>query len=120
MNPKAKKGLIIAGLSLDVLVTILLFVFSIVILANMPEDKFEIDANTFLGWFQVDPVRILLIDVLPLALLLTLNLFITISYIKKTSPEKKKSISLEDLSDEEKEALRKKILQEMLEESNNK
>lgn len=124
MNPKTKKVLIIAGLALDMLVTIALFVFSIVIIANMPDPyiKSSLDTSTLLGWFQYDPIRILLLDVLPLALLLAVNLVITFTYIKKTSPKKeeKKQVTLNDLSDEEKEALRKKILQEMLEESKNK
>lgn len=121
MNPKTKKVLIIGGLALDALVTITLFVFSIILLANMPESKMDIDRESFLGWFQIDPIRILLLDVLPLALLLALNITITFTYIKKTGPQKeKKQVTLNDLSDEEKEALRKKILQEMLEESNNK
>ena len=118
MNPKAKKGLIIAGLTLDVLVTILLFVFSIVILVNMPESKYLIDENTFLGWFQIQPIRILIIDVAPLVLLLILNVYLTIMYIKKNGSEPKKPASLDDLSEEDKEALRKKILEEMLEKTN--
>lgn len=120
MNPKTKKCLIIIGLALDILITILLFVFSVVIIALLPENKFEIDPTTFIGWFQSSPIRILLLDVLPLCLLLALNIVITVTYIRKTTPAKKKAVTLNDLSDEEKEALRKKILQEMLEESNNK
>lgn len=114
MNPKTKKGLIIAGLSLDVLVTILLFVFSIVLLVNMPESKYLIDETTFLGWFQIQPVRILIIVVAPLVILLILNVYLSIMYIKKNGEEPKKAATLDDLSDEEKEALRKKILEEML------
>lgn len=120
MNPKAKKALIVVGFSLDVLITLLLFIFSITIIALMPETKYDINPNTFIGWFQCDPIRILLIVVLPLCLLLALNIFFTVTYIRKTTPAKKKSVTLNDLSDEEKEALRKKILQEMLEESNKK
>ncbi len=120
MNPKAKKSLIIAGIALDVLVTILLFVFSIVILANMPESRRAIDSTTFLGWFQTEPLRILLLDVLPLSLLLITNVCLTIWYIKKTGKkEEKKSVSLSDLSEEEKAALKQKILQEMMQESKN-
>ena len=119
MNPNAKKALIIAGLTVDVIVTIVLFIFSILILIKMPDSKYEIDPNTFLGWFQKEPLRILLLDVLPLALLLVLNVTISIWYIKKTSKkEEKKVVSLNDLSDEEKAALKQKILQEMMQNSN--
>ena len=48
MNPTAKKALIITGIVVDVLITIALFVFSIVILVNMPDSRFESQPeNTF-------------------------------------------------------------------------
>ena len=84
MNPKTKKILIISGIAIDLIATILLFVFSIVLLANMPAHKALIDPNTFLGWFEIEPIRILLIDVLPLAALLITNISLTVWYIKKT------------------------------------
>ena len=119
MNPKAKKALIITGIALDVLITVLLFVFSIIILVKMPGSSISIDKNTFLGWFQSKPYRILLLDVLPLALLLVTNVTLTIWYIKKTGKkEEKKQVSLNDLSEDEKAALKQKILQEMMQESN--
>ena len=119
MNPKTKKALIIAGLALDVLVTIALFVFSIVILAKMPDSRFEsLPENTFLGYFQHNPMMILIVDVLPLTALLVLNVCLAIWYIKKTGKkEEKKQVSLNDLSEEEKAALKQKILQEMMQNS---
>lgn len=120
MNPKAKKALIIAGIAVDVLITIALFVFSVVILVNMPDSKFEsLPADTFLGYFQHNPEMILICDVLPLALLLVANVCLAIWYIKKTGKkEEKKQVSLSDLSEEEKAALKQKILQEMMQNSN--
>ena len=121
MNPKTKKALIIAGIAVDILVTIALFVFSIVILVNMPDSRFEsLPEDTFLGYFQHNPIMILICDVLPLTLLLVLNVSLAIWYIKKTGkkPEEKKAVSLNDLSEEEKAALKQKILQEMMQESN--
>ena len=119
MNPTAKKALIIAGIAVDVLITIALFVFSIVILVNMPDSRFEsLPADTFLGYFQHNPEMILLVDVLPLALLLVGNVCLAIWYIKKTGKkEEKKQVSLNDLSEEEKAALKQKILQEMMQNS---
>ena len=117
MNPKAKKALIIAGIAVDVLITIALTVFSVVILVTMPDSRFDsLPADTFLGYFQHNPIMILLLDVLPLTLLLVVNISVAIWYIKKTGKkqEEKKQISLNDLSDEEKAALKQKILQEML------
>ena len=121
MNPKAKKAFIISGIALDVLVTIFLFVLSLIIIIKMPATKAEaMLAEGFIGWFQQAPIRIIFIVVLPLALLLAINIFITFKYLRGSGSPKKKPVSLNDLSDEEKEALRKKILQEMLEENNNK
>ena len=120
MNPKVKKALLIAGIILDVLITVALLVFSSVIIKNIPDSRFESQPeNTFIGFFQHNPVMILICDVLPLALLLVLNVSIAIWYIKKTgNKEEKKSVSLNDLTDEEKAALKQKILQEMMQESN--
>ena len=119
MNPKAKKALIIAGIAVDILVTIALFVFSIVILVNMPDSRFEsLPADTFLGYFQHNPEMILFVDVLPLAALLVTNVGLVIWYIKKTGKkEEKKQVTLNDLSEEEKAALKQKILQEMMQSS---
>ena len=119
MNPKAKKGLIIAGIAVDILVTIALFAFSIVILVNMPDTKYDsLPEDTFLGFFQHKPEMILLCDVLPLALLLVGNVCLTIWYLKKTDKkEGKKQVSLNDLTEEEKAALKQKILQEMMQNS---
>ena len=121
MNPKAKKALIIAGIAADVLITIALTVFSIVILVNMPDSRFEsLPEDTFLGYFQHNPIMILICDVLPLTLLLVVNISVAIWYIKKTGKkqEERKQVSLNDLTDEEKAALKQKILQEMMQESN--
>ena len=121
MNPKAKKALIIAGIAADVLITIALTVFSIVILVKMPDTRWEsLPEDTFIGYFQHNPIMILVCDVLPLTLLLVLNISVAIWYIKKTGKkqEEKKQVSLNDLTDEEKAALKQKILQEMMQESN--
>jgi len=120
MNPKTKKMLFILGFVADAIVTVLLFVFSIVILVHLPKSKYDYaDPSTLLGWFQADAMRILFLVVLPLSALLVLNVSLTIWYIKKTGKkEEKKQVSLNDLSDEEKAALKQKILQEMMQQSN--
>ena len=121
MNPKAKKALLIAAIILDILITIALLVFSIVIINNIPDTRLEsLPEDTFIGFFQHNPVMILICDVLPLALLLVVNVSVAIWYVKKTGKkeEDKKSVSLNDLSEEEKAALKQKILQEMMQESN--
>ena len=122
MNPKTKKVLIISGLAVDVIVTILLFVFSIILLVNMPATKYDVqDPSTFIGWFEAEPIRILLIVVLPLAALLVLNIILTVLYIKKTGDGgKKKEVTINDLTEEQKAALKQKILQEMMQNTEEK
>lgn len=111
MNEKTKKGLIIGGLVADFGVTVFLFVLSIILLAKLPDSKYNIDPNTFTGWFHSDPIRILLICVIPLVVLLVVNIAVLYFYLKKNGA--KKPVKLEDLSEEEKEALRKKIAEEL-------
>jgi hypothetical protein len=122
MNSKSKKILLIFGLSLDVLVTILLFVFSIIILVKMPTPiqvrSGDVDYSGLIGWFQKEPIRILLLIALPLAILLVLNVSATLWYLKKTGVKKK--LTINDLTDEEKAALKQKILQEMMQSSEEK
>lgn len=112
MNSKTKKALIFSGLGVDVAITIFLFVLSIILLAKMPDSKRDIDPATFTGWFLDDPIRILLICVIPLVALLILNVTVLFVYMKKTAP--KKEVKLSDLSEEEKDALRKKIAEELM------
>ena len=97
-------------LGLDIAVTIFLFVVSILMLATQPESAAFIDDSTFIGWFQANPTYFLLIIVLPLVLLLGVNVFILIRFLKANSDKKK---ALADLSDEEKEALRKELLNDL-------
>lgn len=97
-------------LGLDIAVTIFLFVISVLMLATMPEMPTQIDPTTFIGWFQDQPIRFLLIVVLPLVLLLGVNVFILIRFIRKTG-EKKKAVS--DLTTEQKEALRKELMNDL-------
>lgn len=114
MNPKTKKILIICSLVLDLLITIGLFVMSIVLLVNLPDNKYAIDPNTFIGWFLQDPIRILLIIVIPLVALLIINVFMFYKYMKSGDSKAKDTITLDDLTDEQKEALKKKIEEELL------
>ena len=115
MSSNAKKGLIIAGLICDVLVTVGLFILSIYLITKIPDAVNDVSAETFYGWFMIKPTRILLIVVLPLALLLGLNVFVTIKFMKSGSDKKK--VTIDDLSDDDKEALKKKILEELASES---
>ncbi|MFA7032375.1 MAG: hypothetical protein WC201_02285 [Bacilli bacterium] len=110
MNAKTKKILIIAGIALDVVITIFLFVVSIIMLATMPENAASIDASTFIGYLQANPTVYLWAFVVPLFLLLALNITVLVWYVKKVGNKK---IGLSDLNDEQKDALRKQLLEEM-------
>ena len=95
---------------LDIAVTIFLFVVSILMLATQPASSAFIDDTTFIGFFQANPTVFLLVIVLPLVLLLGVNVFILIRFIRKTG-EKKKAVS--DLTAEQKEALRKELMNDL-------
>lgn len=114
MNKNLKKGLIIAGITVDVAVTIFLFVVSIIMLATMPESKNEIDTTKFIGYLQGNPTVYLVACVIPLFALLILNICLLALYVKKAS---KKAVVLEDLSEAQKEAIRKELLKDMQEQN---
>ncbi|MCB9498242.1 MAG: hypothetical protein H6688_02140 [Erysipelotrichaceae bacterium] len=110
MNAKTKKILIIAGIVLDVAITVFLFVVSIIMLATMPDSAASIDASTFIGYLQANPTVYLWAFVIPLFLLLALNITVLVWYVKKVGNKK---IGLSDLNEEQKDALRKQLLEEM-------
>lgn len=117
MSPKAKKGLVLSGVIIDIAITIFLFILSIILLVKVPENKATVDPTTFLGWFYSNATRILLVCVIPLVLLLGLNIFFLVLYVRKTG---KRKVNLKDLSEEDKEALRKKIMEELSEKKEEK
>ena len=114
---KFKKPLIIAGLVLDVGVTIFLFVISIMILAKViPAATLnEAIANSrnqpLIHFLLQNPTVYLVGFVVPLFVLLALNVVGLIIYVKKTSGVK--PAQLDDLSEEQKEALRQELLKDL-------
>ena len=111
-NPKTKKILLIAGIGVDVALTIFLFVLSIVLLANMPANSFDIQNKPeFLRFFYDSEWHIPVMIVVPLFVLLALNIFALFMYVKKTSAQKK--VKLNELSEAEKEALRRELMKDL-------
>lgn len=112
---KFLKPLIIAGLVLDVGVTIFLFVISIMILAKViPAATLNEAINKSHGLIRFllqNPTVYLVGFVIPLFLLLALNVVGLIIYVKKTSGVK--PAQLDDLSEEQKEALRQELLKDL-------
>ena len=112
---KIKLPLIIAGLVLDVGITIFLFVISIMILAKViPAATINEAINNSKGLIKYllqNPTIYLVAFVIPLFVLLALNVVGLILYVKKTSGAK--PAQLDDLSEEQKEALRQELLKDL-------
>lgn len=122
MNKNLKKGLIITGIAADVAVTVFLFVVSIVMLATMPKNGAAMDTaivtnGKFIGYLQQNPNVYLWAFVVPLFVLLILNIALLALYVKRVS---KKAVVLEDLSEEQKEAIRQALLKDMQEQNSDK
>lgn len=110
---KSKKALIIALLALDVVVTLGLAVFNIIMLANTV-GKSSVDiitAEGFIGYLQQNPTVYLCAFVIPLFVLLAGNIVGLVVYVRKTT--KKEPVKVADLSEEQKEALRKELLNDL-------
>jgi hypothetical protein len=116
-----KKPLIIAGLVLDVGVTVFLFVISILILAKViPAATLNEAINASKGLIKYllqNPTVYLVAFVIPLFVLLAGNVIGLIFYVKKTSG--KQPAQLDDLTEEQKEALRQELLKDLGNKDNN-
>ena len=113
-NPKAKRILFISLFALDMALTCFLFVVSIIMLATMPKTQYEVrllKSDNMIHYFQKNPTVFLWVIVVPLIVLLLANITVLVLYLRKTSKAKK--VALQDLNADEKEELRKQLLQDM-------
>lgn len=119
MNPTVKKVLIIGGISIDVLITVFLFVISIIMLATMPDLKSAgyLDMKSYyeahpgmITYLQANPTTYLLSCVLPLVVLLIANVILLVLYINKAG---KRKTELSDLSEAQRAALRAELMKDM-------
>lgn len=112
---KNKKPLFIALIVLDLALTIFFLVISIIMLANtVGKTPAEIQANAgngLIGYLQNHTTVYFLGFVLPLFVLLAANIIGLVIFVKKTS--KSEPTKLDDLSDEQKEALRQELLKDL-------
>ena len=110
---KNKRPLFIALIALDLALTIFFLVISIIMLANtVGKTPAEIAANTgFIGYLQNHTTVYFFGFVLPLFVLLATNIIGLVLFVKKTS--KSEPTKLDDLSDEQKEALRQELLRDL-------
>ena len=115
---KSTKILIIAGVAIDVAITVFLFVISIIMLAMLGKygTAKEALANTQEGLihFLLGNTNIYFwAFVFPLFILLAGNIVGLVFYVKKTS-SKEGPAQLNDLSEEQKEALRQELLRDLM------
>ena len=113
---KSTKILIIAGVAVDVAITVFLFVISIIMLATMAKYKNNPQAaaaasSGMIKYFILHTTAFLWLVVIPLFVLLAANIVGLVVFVKKTS--KKEPAKLEDLSEEQKEALRQELLKDL-------
>lgn len=113
---KYKKPLLIALIGLDFAITIFLFVISIILLAKMAKhpnnpQAAAADSTGMIKFFIQNPTAFLFICVIPLFVLLAANIVGLVIYVRKTA--KKEPAKLDDLSDEQKEALRQELLKDL-------
>lgn len=111
---KNKKILAFVGLGLDAAITLFLFVISIImIVKSVTMNAVEIEhATGFIGFLQKNPTVYLLGFVVPLFILLAVNIIVLVVYVKKNSTIKV-DVTVNDLSDEQKEALKRQLLEEL-------
>ena len=106
---KNKKALWIALIALDVAITACFFVIHIIMLANVNKSEEEWAVTTGLIRALHDNSTLYLwAFVVPLFVILAANIIGLVIYVRKTS--KKEVTKLDDLSEDQKEALRQQLL----------
>ena len=117
---KYQKVLFIAGIVIDVGITLFLFVVSIIMLVLLGKygvsDAPAHASGLFLYLLKHTNVYFWAF-VFPLFILLAANIVGLVIYVKKTSAEENKPTKLDDLSDEQKEALRQELLKDLMQSS---
>ena len=116
---KSKKILLIAGIAVDVAITVFLFVISIIMLVTIGVNgnaKKAAEHSTGLVLFLLNNTNVYFwAFVFPLFILLAGNIVGLVFYVKKTS-SKPEATKLDDLSAEQKEALRQELLKDLMKE----
>ena len=111
---KYKKPLLIALVVLDVALITFFLVVSIMVLATVTKYKNESVAHStglVQAILKMKPVASFFAFVVPMFLVLAGNIVGLMLYVRKTS--KKEPAKIEDLSEEQKEALRQELLKDL-------
>ena len=120
---KSTKYLILLGIVIDVVVTIFLFVISIIMIATIGkygdvQTAIENSSGFLLVLLQNSGLYFWAF-VFPLFVLLAANIIGLVFYVKKTSAKENAPTKLDDLSDEQKETLRQELLKDLMKNSQN-
>ena len=113
---KNKKVLWISLGALDVAITIFLFVIHVIMLANIvgksAEEVEQLRQGTGLVAYLMKNNTVYLVAfVIPLFLILAANIIALVFYVKKQT--KKEPVKVSDLTDEQREALKKELLKDL-------
>ena len=109
---KNKKILWYILIGLDVALTAVLFVISIIMLANTSKEAAELEAmGGMIGFFFKNTGAFLGIIVIPLFVLLAANIIGLVVYVRKST--KSEPVKVKDLTEEQKEALRQELLKDL-------
>ena len=120
---KNQKILLISGVAVDISITLFLFVVSIVMLVLVGKYGVKDAVNHVDGLFLYllkHTTFYFWVFVFPLFVLLAANIVGLVFYVKKTSAKENAPTKLDDLSEEQKEALRQELLKDLLKDSENK
>ena len=110
---KNKKPLLITLLVLDVLVTLFLAVFNIIMFANVVGKTAQdlLAQEGYFGYLAQNTTLYLLCYVVPLFVLLAANVVGLVIYVRKST--KKEPVKVDDLTDEQREALKQELLKDL-------
>lgn len=107
---------IVAGLVVDLGLTIFFFVISIIMIVYATQ-KITLDPRTFIGYLQANTTVYLCCFVIPLFVLLAINIILLVIYVKKTE---RKKVTVEELNDSQIDALKAELLNDLKKEQSDK
>jgi len=114
---KNLKTIIFVGIAIDVAITIFLFVISIIMLIMLGKYGNARDAaanaNGLILYLLQHTTFYFWLFVFPLFVLLAGNIVGLVFYVKKTSAKESAPAKLDDLSEEQKEALKAELLKDL-------
>ena len=115
---KTTKSLIIIGIAIDVAITLFLFAISIAMLVTIGKygntKQAEMNSSGLILYLLQHTAFYFWIFVFPLFVLLLANIIGLVFYVKKTSAKENAPTKLDDLSEEQKEALRQELLKDLM------